>query len=238
MRIPFSPKWKRKWTCLNDAQLAAYVDGKQPPAERARAEKHLAGCPTCRESVALLLRSERETPGEVPSAWLARVSRLGQEQPRSAIGWGWAAVAAGFLIAVGAITLAYRPRPQTEIAATRPAAASNPAAATSPVTPDEVRNVPKPSSTPVIIAPTDGATISRRSELRWQGLAAAVSYEVRVLNAAGDTVWKSSTNQDHLQLPRDATLHSGEKYFVLISANLPTGKTVRAQAVSFSVGTD
>ena len=239
MRIPFPPRWKRTWSCLDEAQLAAYADGSLPAAQRTRAEHHLSKCLRCRDNVAVLLRSERTTANAVPPAWIARVLHLGD--PRGAQGglrWAWAGALACLLMAAIGITLAHRPQLPDTVAVSRPPAA--PPVATGP-TPaaehDEVRKLAQPATGPVVIAPADGASVARDLEVRWQPLASAVSYEVRVLDADGDTVWHTQTSADHLQIPADASLHGGRKYFVLLSASLATGKTVHARAVSFNVET-
>ncbi len=237
MRIPFSPKWKRRWSCLNETQLAAYTDGWLPAPERARAETHLSQCVACRDSVAVLLRSERPSDVAVPPAWLGRVRHLGE--PRQAPGvprWVPVGALACILLAAMAVTFVSLPQPQNTIASSHQPSAPPLVTGSAPTAErDEVRNLARPSTGPIVIAPLEGANVATNLEVRWQPLASAVSYEVRVLDAAGDTVWSTQTNADHLQFPAATSLHGGRKYFVLISASLPTGKTVHARAVSFNV---
>lgn len=235
MRISFPRLGKRKWGCLSDGQLASFVEGKMPPAARERVESHLAHCLECRESVALILRSERSPLSDIPPAWLARVRHLGSTPavvgtPR----WGWATAMAGLLVAAVAMTFAYRPEQKAIVADN--ATPKSAVASAQPVAPetDQVRNLPSRSAMPpVLIVPADGASVSRNLDVRWQALPAAVSYEVRVLDADGDTVWSRQTRDDHLLIPAGVALHKGEKYFLQLSANLPTGKRIHAKAVSF-----
>lgn len=235
MRNPFPPKWKRTWSCLDEAQLAAYVDGTQAPNVRARSENHLSKCEACRNAVATLLRSECE-PSEVPPAWLTRVRHLGETQPRRAGAWGWAAATTALVVGALALTFAYRPVPRAQVAVSHPV--TIPENATQPKPSEQVRGLTAPSLDPAILSPAEGQTIGQDAQLHWQAVPSALGYEVRILNVAGDTVWKSRTNSDHVPMPRTGSLRAGEKYFVLISANLPNGKTVRTHAVSFNIRAD
>lgn len=233
MRNPFPPKWKPTWSCLDETQLAAYVDGRQAPGDRARSERHLSKCAACRNAVAVLLRSEHEPSAAVPPAWLARVRDLGEPQPRRAGAWGWAAVTTALVAGALALTFAYRPVPKPQVAVSRPVAI--PENATQPKTSEQVRKLTVPSVDLAVLSPAEGQTISEDAQLHWQTVPSALDYEIRILNVAGDTVWKSRTTGDQVQLPRGGSLRAGEKYFVLISANLPNGKTVRAHAVAFNL---
>jgi hypothetical protein len=103
--------------------------------------------------------------------------------------------------------------------------------------PDQVRNAGRPTSGVVVIAPLMDATVPRDLEVHWRSVAAAVSYDVLILNATGDMVWRTHTTSDRLRIPLSVPLHTGEKYFVLLSANLPSGKTIRAKAIPFFVET-
>jgi len=124
MRVPFPPKGKRTWSCLNDAQLAAYADGLLPASERAHAEIHLSKCRMCRDNVALLLRSERQAATAVPPGWLARVRHLGDSGGAQAgVRWAWAGALACLFVAAMVLTLASRPQPQETVAVSRPPSA-------------------------------------------------------------------------------------------------------------------
>ena len=236
MRIPFSPKWKRTWNCLDDRRLAAFVDGTLSSAKRANAEAHFAECESCRHSVALIVRSSRETEGAVPPEWMARVRHLGEaKNSPSAAGWAWAGAMACIVIVATGMIFSSREHAPEIVTASRIPSAPPTAAPVARVEQDEMRNLVKPAPGPAVIVPAEGARVANNLEVRWQPLPNAVAYEVRVLNVAGDTIWHSRTGADHLQIPAAASLQSGNKYFVQISASLPTGKTVHARSVSFQV---
>ncbi len=232
MRMPFPPKWMRTWSCLNDAQMAAFVDGTQSAGDRAKAERHLSDCADCRQAVALLLRSEN-VAGEVPPAWVARVRHLGSEQPTSSAGWRWAAATALLVLAGLGLTVAYRPKPQTEVAVAAPG--PNNQSVDTQASADQVRKLTMPTVEPAILSPAEGQTVAHDAQVQWEPVGSAVDYEVRILNSAGDTLWKSKSAAPHVQLPGKLSTRSSEKYYVLIVANLPNGKSVRARAVSFHV---
>jgi hypothetical protein len=238
MRIPFLQR--RKWRCLDESGLAAYVDGSLPVRQREHAETHLANCATCRGQVAMLVRSQREPSTAVPPAWIARARQLGDPLPaQGRASWAWAGAMACLLLFALAINYAYRPAPQPTVAEARPSSPSPAATSAGPALEhDQVRDLAKPATVPVVIAPPDGASVARDLEVRWQPLPSAVTYEVRVLNADGDTLWRTQTSAERLQIPAAVPLQRGRRYFVLISATLPTGKTVHARAVSFNLETE
>lgn len=71
-------------TCSTVAdRIHPYMDGELPEAARAELERHLGGCPTCREALAalegmgrLLRREMTEAAGSAPSVWPAIAERL------------------------------------------------------------------------------------------------------------------------------------------------------------------
>jgi len=234
MRILPPPQGRRSWRCLSAAQLAAYVDGVDP--QRDRHEQHLAGCSDCRHEVALLLRSETMPHQQVPPAWLARTREIAQPAhafplPKWASAAGVAAVAAGIILAGVFLT---RPAP-VQVAVNHAAAPQPPQSAPESAQREEVRNLAPSSVAPVVLSPGDGAYVHSAFEVRWQRLPTAVAYDVRILNAAGDTLWRANTAANRLAVPSSAALHSGSRYFVLISAKLPSGRMVRARAVPFQI---
>ena len=75
-----------KSKCLEEAEIAAYVDGGAGAAERERVESHIALCPLCLHSVAelkQLVDAHESAPVRTPAAALARATRIidaGREQ--------------------------------------------------------------------------------------------------------------------------------------------------------------
>ena len=239
MRIPLPPFGNRK--CFNEQQLASYVDGAVSPAAQSDAQAHLASCARCRNAVADIVRSERLAPEQVPPAWYARVRDLGGSgrQRRSNPRWAWAGALSVVLVAGG--IFAVRTAVDSPHSATAVTAASQPSPSVSsqqlppPAPADQVRDLAARTSAPVVIAPLDGAAVAREFEVRWESVESAVAYDVIVLNQDGDPVWSKKTTSDRLGIPGGARLEDGKSYFVLVSATLPDGKTVRAKSVSFKV---
>ena len=230
MRFPFPPSGERSAGCLNETELAAYADGTS--TRRTEAEAHLARCATCRRSLSVLLRSESLPLRAVPASWTARVQHLGEQKRQTSPRLQWA-LAAGLACAAVAVAAWFAvPRTPPEIA-TATLQSTTPQPELGPDQKDRERNVARPAAAPIVILPAEGAAIAGDLEVRWQKLPSAVSYEVRVLNEGGDTIWHTQTSSDRLRIAPDDMLRPGDKYFVLISANLASGKTVRATAVPF-----
>lgn len=100
-----------------------------------------------------------------------------------------------------------------------------------------VRKADSDTGAPRLLFPSDGALLKRgKIEFRWLKFPDALSYEVSILTAAGDTVLTRQTEQTALQLSNsDAQLLSGSKYFVSVRAHVAEGKTVRYGVVSFRI---
>jgi hypothetical protein len=72
-------------------------------------------------------------------------------------------------------------------------------------------------------------------DFRWESLADAVFYDIRVVTAEGDLVLESKTEDAHLRMADDIPLQPGAKYFVSVRAHLREGKTVKSSIVSFRI---
>jgi hypothetical protein len=96
-----------------------------------------------------------------------------------------------------------------------------------------VRGVSVPS-VPEVIRPDRGETVSVSGvEFRWKPVEGAREYEINVVTAAGDLVWKGETKTTAASLPSDVKLIPGRKYFVWIRADLLEDKAVQSRAVPF-----
>lgn len=236
MLTPPSPDEKRTWLCLNESELAGYVDGVLSGWRRRRAETHLAGCIRCRRELSLLIHSEQLPSDSAPAEWIARVRQLSQKRtPVAHRRWQWAmagaALSCGLAVSAWLVIRPAHPSPalaKIEAPGPMPSRSQSGDAA-------EVRTFGNATAEPAVIAPAAGATVGREPELRWQPVPSALSYEIAILNRDGDTVWRTRTDAESLRVPADAALTHGAEYFVMISANLSSGKTVRAKAVPFRV---
>ncbi len=61
-------------------------------------------------------------------------------------------------------------------------------------------------------------------------------YEIRVVTAEGDLVWRERIEGSRVQFPAGVQLVKGQKYFVWVRAYLPEGKTAKSAVVGFNVG--
>ncbi len=87
---------------------------------------------------------------------------------------------------------------------------------------------------PKLLAPREGAAIRAKDlELRWQPVADALFYEVRLLSVTGDVVLSQQTENTSLTPGTAAALVPGTKYFVVVSAHLREGKTQKSRVVAF-----
>jgi hypothetical protein len=98
-----------------------------------------------------------------------------------------------------------------------------------------VRKYATPELLPTIISPQSG-TIMRgeRLQFRWEPIPQSRNYEVHVVRADGDLVWKRQTDKSALQLPAEVSLEDGS-YFVWITAYLENGRTTKSAPVRFLV---
>jgi hypothetical protein len=239
----------RRWGCLDESQIAACADHQLAGQARERAEAHLADCDFCLEQVAFLIRTQQaETPEPAPDWLLLRAKNLVQKEARaegSALWhWGKFAAAAACLALVAVVTLR---RPLT---GPTPALRQTPAARLShepsriaqstppaePLRPPKVRGGQKTPLALTVVFPPAGSTMSENEiEFHWVPVAGALDYEVQLMTAEGDLVWKQKTAESVLRLPGKVKLEAGQKYFVSIRAYLAEGKSAQSAPVAFTV---
>lgn len=148
----------RRWRCLDDMQIAGFVDGLLDEILRQSVEAHVADCAYCRGQVSFLVQSAAwEEPGYVPLQLLSKAKNLVNAKPRSLIGWDWrwaTALATCLLFAV-AMFFAWRVRraePQPAIPSVAQQGGAQPAA------------IPQPSSfvrNPDVIASANSGSTSK-----------------------------------------------------------------------------
>jgi anti-sigma factor RsiW len=233
-----------RFHCPGDEQLAAYVDQQLIGAERQRVESHLAKCNTCLQQVGFLVRQTNLGKAEAP-AWLVQKAAQLPAVPirNTPVLWKWAPLAAG--VAAVALGLTLWLHTQTPEKAPAPLIASAPApssvAGVTPpvlVPPDTaVRNATTHFSAPVILSPESGATVRMSAlEFRWEPLASAVAYEVRVVTADGDLVWEKKVRATSVAPSPNISLKKGSKYFIWVRAVFLDGKTQQSDPVGFTAG--
>jgi hypothetical protein len=236
MHTPSPSDAKRTWSCLKESELAGYLDGVLSGWRRRRVEAHLAACARCRREVSVIVHSGRDAAEPVPPEWVARVRQLvNEKKPIAHRRWQWAAAGAALSCSVAAgvwLAMGFHQRPATVARVHAPVAAPSPSQAENTAEVRALRNV---NAQPAVIAPAAGATVGREPEVRWQAIPGVITYDVTIVNADGDTVWRARTSAQQLRVPATAALVPGSEYFVMISANLSSGKTIRAKAVSFRI---
>lgn len=251
---------RRGWRCLDEMQLAAYVDRQLGGAGRESVEAHIADCDFCLSQVSFLVQAADWTDSaEFPTPGLGRARNLVPRKSTSTMTWGWrwaaASAAAACLVLVVFVALRFRTH-QVVKAPSGPLVAQQRQPDKVPQTPPAIpRPVPTHSAEsprpepvapvirrgaqdllPTVVFPRNGATL-RRNELdfRWESLADVVFYEIRVVTAEGDLVLETKTEDTHLRIADDIRLQPGAKYFVSVRAHLREGKTVKSSIVGFRV---
>ena len=237
----------KSWACPTDDLLAAYIDRALDDRERARVEEHVSSCAYCMAQVGAALDADAKDLPEVPPALLASVRHGTQKRLASGV-WRWAtasAVVASFVIA-GSLLL-HRPQspPPTTGAQPEVPVATKSGAATAPQTSTE--RAPSSSATPAtrsqssaplftLLAPRPGSTVpARELRLRWNEVAGALAYEVRVTTEDGSLVWTAQVQERDVLVPSDVPLQAGQTYFAWVRAPVAGGKVIRTDAVAFKV---
>jgi hypothetical protein len=188
--------------------------------------------------------------GELDASLMARAAAAAESTnstPQRNQGWYWAT--ATFAIAsaavVAAVLLWSHQAPQLRSVVFGPQMAPPPAPAVAlaaipsrPIgtrgTPDILRSKQLGREL-VVLTPLQESSVGRVSVIRWQVIEHAVYYDVRLLSADGDVLWREQVDTDHATVPSHVALVPGSQYFVLVRAYLADGKTVDSRAVGFKV---
>src|SRR5215469_4214840 len=231
-----------RFPCPDEHQLAAYVDQQLIGAERGRVESHLVKCDSCLQRVGFLIKHSQVSTVSVPASLVRRAKGLRIAAGAKALfDWRWASVAAGIaVIAIG--MLVWREvRPNTEAHSPILATAQGPQA---PVIRDNatsaaetaVRSASPGDSRPVLLSPQPGAIVHGSDfTIRWESVPSSAAYEVRIVTADGDLVWRKRVQRNSVNLPKK-TLRPGSKYFVWVRAWQVDGKSHQSQAIPFICG--
>lgn len=220
----WSGRTGRRWTCLSESAIAAFVEGNVSTLERKRIESHIEGCSFCREQAAFLVRGRVDVPQEVPELWLSRAKEIASRDVRVTVRspWRWATASAVCLVLISIVIL-HTPRQKTQMPGLN--------------APAGVRGESDGASVPELLAPASGAIVPRQgAEFQWKPVFGARQYQISVLNRSGDLIWQASTRATSAKLPLALRLDAGQRYFVWIHAYLEDGKAVRSSAVAFMAG--
>jgi len=230
-----------RFHCPDEHQLAAYVDQELIGAERERVESHLARCDSCLQQVVFLIKSQVPR-GSAPLSLVQRAKRLWAAAPENApFKWKWVSVAAASAVMAIGLAVWREARPNIRAHSTIIATAQQPLAPTvrenaQPNVDNAVRSVHAPDSQPIVLSPQAGATVHDSDfMIRWKAIPNAATYEVRIVSADGDLIWRKRVHQNSVNPPKQ-TLRPGLKYFVWVRAWLANGKTQQSAAVGFIGG--
>lgn len=213
----------RTWRCPDEMLLAAFVEHRLAGPERARLEKHIAGCDYCLGQAGALERLQDAAPlDDVPPPMLAAARELAASSSRTARP-AWylgAAAATATACIVLAVTFGVGPPQAGQVSHSRTVRSS----------------AGRATDAPALLFPREGTIVPRSAlEFRWNRVERALFYEVRVLTASGDLIWETRADQTEARVPPTVRLATGEQYYVSVSAGLPEGKTIKAPVVGFQV---
>lgn len=231
-----------RFHCPDEHQLAAYVDQQLIGAERQRVESHLAKCDACLQQVGFLIKQSHAPAGFPPSSLVHRAKNLlTASQANASSGWRWLSVAGAVAVLVIGVAVWRETRPNIEEHATIVAKASRPSAPvirdnSNPAAEDAVRSLSSPDSKPLVLSPQAGAIVHASDfTIRWAPVLNAEAYEVRLVTADGDLIWRKRVHEQSVNPPKQM-LRPGVKYFVWVRAWLANGKTQQSEAVGFIGG--
>ncbi len=237
--------------CPGETDLAAFVDGAfREESRRHRIEHHLAVCGACRSQVGFLVRMQRpDAETQPPSEWIAQVDSIARTRARSSQGWRWtaAAVAVTALIAMAALLLVRKPHPtqpslsragEGEVVAHPPVVATyRPESPPQPLRRpgSEVVRRPAGSLSIAVLSPAEGSRVSAGSAIQWKPVEGALYYHLKLLSADGGLLREQKAEGPAGSIPADLAIPAGSKFFLVIHAYLPNGKTVASPVVSLKL---
>lgn len=215
-------KAPRTPSCLDDHQLAGYVDGGLDEPARLHVERHLADCTHCLQLVGLL--SDLRPVDSLERAEKQEVTTGGAPAPRR--GWWrapqWAAAAALLL----AIPIVLQVTRSPDRAGVEPQRSGGPITRTA--TPRIV--------TLQLTTPSPGETVDPGAlTFRWTAVPGTPFYDVRVVSDSGDVVVEQRVEGTAWQLPPRLELHRGAEYFVHVDAFPAGDKPVSSDHVAFTI---
>lgn len=210
--------------CLDDQQIAAYVDGRVGPAGQAEIEAHLADCARCLGLVGLLVREDAaDAEAEIPQAALDRAAEFARPtaptSPRHLP--RWAAVAAMLALIPALVHL--------QRTAQGPSAGETEA-------PRTTRSAPAAVESLQVLKPTAGSVVEPR-ELRvhWSTVPGSSYYDVRIVTDTGELVVEERVAGTEWRPGATVELQPGVEYFVRVDAYPTAGKSIGSAHVPFVV---
>lgn len=210
-------------SCLDEATLAAVVQGDLPDSSQVEVEAHLADCDWCIRRVGLLSSLQEEARGEPPPrAVLDRAEALVAVTERRLLTPRYLAAAAALLALISGGTgwrLAEM-RDQT------------------PQVRESERVIDERMGVEVLAPVQTTVLLDPDRQIRWSSVADSTSYTVTVTLADGRLVWEHDTEATEIHVPPEIALISGETYFLQVRAHLLDGRSLRSGHLELRIATD
>lgn len=185
--------------------------------ERDRALDHASGCSECGRILRALLLLEREARAIDPLV-PAGLSTFSERPRRRALLWGATAAAAAGTILWLTVPSYFSSLPES------------PPAAGEALRSTGERDRPVPRS-PL----AEGAVAPER--FTWQGIATAQGYEVELLDADAESLWKSGVVADEsVPWPEEVPPEPGRYYWRVVAILAERGERIASPLVSFDLG--
>lgn len=198
--------------CLDEADLAAWVDGLLDPEARAGAVSHLVGCSRCRQaavSLSMALRSDG-----VATA-VRELEDSGQRAPGRVRRYRVGAVAAAIAAVLAGIVF-LRPT-DLQIEETQP----------------HREAVPGAIGSPQPIAPV--GELETVEAFTWSPVSGADRYRVTLFDSEGTAIWEAETEGTRLALPATVQLEPGAQFFWKVVARVGFDRWVDSELATFTI---
>jgi len=180
---------------------------------------------------------------QVPTAWLRRGEAItaGEAEAPPRRKWVPVALVAAAAVVIAAMLMEPRspvPPPSVQVTTPtpQPQVAASAAPAPRPFTKEkqserEVLRNSNPAVSFRITTPAQGSRIAPGSSIRWQSIENSMYYEAQLLSEDGELLWKAKVETAQTALPANIEVPAERKYFLLVHAYLPDGKTVESGVV-------
>ena len=196
--------------CLDEAQIAALVDGLLEPDDKTGVLSHLAVCHRCCQATASLVRALQSEP--IAAALSEHVARRQAINRRLRIGAAGALAAAAGLVGL----LMVWP--------------SEPA-----VTPAPVQREPSVGVAAAAVLQEPIGESAAPEEFRWSPVSGADRYRVTVFDDQANVVWETETQETRAAPPATVGLRPGVQYLWKVAARVAWDRWVDSELVRFSI---
>lgn len=196
--------------CLDEAQIAALVDGLLEPDDKTGVLSHLAVCHRCCQATASLVRALQSEP--IAAALSEHVARRGAINRRLRIGAASALAAAAGLVGL----LMVWP--------------SEPA-----VTPAPVHREPSVGVAAAAVLQEPIGESAAPEEFRWLPVSGADRYRVTVFDDQANVVWETETQETRAAPPATVGFRPGVQYLWKVAARVAWDRWVDSEFVRFSI---